>query len=79
MCIRDRGKVETDSLCSLGCPGTHSVDQAGFKLTEIHLPSAGIKGVCYHCPASNSFLKTFFFKCEWMSVVPLNHVHAVAW
>jgi hypothetical protein len=26
------------SLCSPGCPGTHSVDQAGFKLREIHLP-----------------------------------------
>jgi hypothetical protein len=26
------------SLCSPGCPGTHSVDQAGLELTEIHLP-----------------------------------------
>jgi hypothetical protein len=26
------------SLCSFGCPGTHSIDQAGFELTEIHLP-----------------------------------------
>lgn len=25
-------------LCSLGCPGKSSVDQVGFKLTEIHLP-----------------------------------------
>ena len=25
-------------LCSPGCPGTHPVDQAGLKLTEIHLP-----------------------------------------
>jgi hypothetical protein len=24
------------SLCSPGCPGTHSVDQAGSKFTEIH-------------------------------------------
>jgi hypothetical protein len=34
------------SLYSPGCPGTHSVDQAGLKLTEIIclcLPSAGIK------------------------------------
>jgi hypothetical protein len=23
-----------------GCPGTHSADQAGFKLFEIHLPFA---------------------------------------
>ena len=26
------------SLCSSDCPGTHSVDQAGFKLTETYLP-----------------------------------------
>jgi hypothetical protein len=26
------------SLCSPGCPKTHSVDQAGLKITEIHLP-----------------------------------------
>ena len=25
------------SLCSPGCPGTHSVDQASLKLTEIYL------------------------------------------
>jgi hypothetical protein len=25
------------SLCSLGCPGAHYVDQAGLELTEIHL------------------------------------------
>jgi hypothetical protein len=29
---------EMVSLCSPGCPGTCSVDQAGFRLTEIHLP-----------------------------------------
>ena len=26
------------SLCSPGCATTHSVDQAGLELTEIHLP-----------------------------------------
>jgi hypothetical protein len=38
------------SLCSPGCPGTHSVDQAGLELkfTCLCLPSAGIKGVLYH-------------------------------
>ena len=25
-------------MCGPGCPGTHSVDQAGLELTEIHLP-----------------------------------------
>jgi hypothetical protein len=28
----------TISLRSPNCPGTHSVDQAGLELTEIHLP-----------------------------------------
>jgi hypothetical protein len=28
---------------SPGCPGTQSVDQAGFELTEIHLPLLGLK------------------------------------
>jgi hypothetical protein len=39
------------AMCSLGCPGKHSIDQAGLELIEIYLPlllSAGIKGVCYH-------------------------------
>ena len=27
------------SLCSFDCPGTHSVDQVGLKLTEICLPA----------------------------------------
>jgi hypothetical protein len=38
------------SLSSSDCPGTHSIDQAGVELTEIHLPlssGAGIKGVCH--------------------------------
>jgi hypothetical protein len=48
------------SLCSPGCPGTHSVDQAGLELrnppASLCFPSVGIKGVCHHCLAS------FFFK-----------------
>ena len=39
------------SLVIFGCPGTHSVDQAGLELTEIHLRlplGAGIKGMCNH-------------------------------
>jgi hypothetical protein len=48
------------SLCSLGCPGTHFVDQASLELrksTCLCLLSAGIKGMCHHCPAkTNSFV-----------------------
>jgi len=39
------------SLCSLGCPGTHPVDQAGLELkrtTCLYLLTAGIKDVHYH-------------------------------
>ena len=34
---------EVVSLCSLGCPGTHSVDQAGLKLKAVCLPLLGLK------------------------------------
>ncbi len=33
MCIRDR--TTRVSLCSPGCPGTHSVDQAGLELRDL--------------------------------------------
>jgi hypothetical protein len=38
------------SLCSLGCPGTCSVDQAVFKLISacLSLLGAGMKTVCHH-------------------------------
>ena len=50
------------SLGSPGCPGTHSVDQAGFKKsTCLCLSSAGIKGLCHHCPAVALILNFFFF------------------
>jgi hypothetical protein len=51
------------SLCSPGCPGTHSVDQAGLELRNspasapTPTPSAGIKGVRHHRPASLSVLR----------------------
>ena len=46
------------SLCSLGYPGTHSVDQAGLKFRNLPASASqvlGIKGVCHHCPASGCF------------------------
>jgi hypothetical protein len=37
------------SLYSPGCPGTHSVDQAGLqKSAFLCLPSVWIKGICHH-------------------------------
>ncbi|GAB1286911.1 Dynein axonemal assembly factor 9 [Apodemus speciosus] len=44
-----------------GCPGTHSVDQAGLELRDPPAsasPSAGIKGVRHHCPATSQGLFT---------------------
>jgi hypothetical protein len=57
------------SLCSPGCPGTHSVDQAGLKLRNppACLLSAGIKGVCHHHPAHSSLLTphpTMAYTCQ---------------
>jgi hypothetical protein len=51
---------ETGFLCcSPGCPGTHSVDQAGLELrnppASVCLPSAEIKGMSHH------ILARFFF------------------
>jgi hypothetical protein len=56
------------SLCSPGCPGTHSVDQAGLELwnpPSLCLPSAGIKGMCHHCPARCSVLATEIIWGQW--------------
>ncbi|GAB1289332.1 Membrane metallo-endopeptidase-like 1 [Apodemus speciosus] len=42
------------SLCSPGCPGTHSVDQAGLELRNLPASasqSAGITGMCHYHPA----------------------------
>ena len=45
----------TVSLYSPSYPRIRSVDQAGLKLRD-QPASAGIKGVCFHCPAKNHFL-----------------------
>jgi hypothetical protein len=42
------------SLCSLGCPGTPSVDQAGLEFGHLPAsvsPSAGIEVMNHHCLA----------------------------
>lgn len=55
------------SLCSPGCLGTHCVDQASFKLTEIHLPlpRAWIKGMLHAPqPLANPLLLVPSFNLE---------------
>jgi hypothetical protein len=49
------------SLCSPGCPGTHSVDQTGLELRNLPASaspaSAGIKGVHHHSQLQHVILK----------------------
>ena len=60
--------VDSVSLHSPGCPGTHSVDQAGLALRNPPASasqSAGITGVHHHCLAASQFLRIhsdFVFK-----------------
>jgi hypothetical protein len=54
-------------LCSSCCLGTHSVDEGGLELTEIHQPCpphAGIKGV-YHY--------------TWLSWILLKSIKMIFW
>jgi hypothetical protein len=46
------------SLCSPGCPGTHSVDQAGLKLRNPPASASQVLGlkVCVTTSSSRSFL-----------------------
>lgn len=51
-------------MCSYGCPGAHSVDMAGHKLTEIWPPlplSAEIKGVRRHNPDILVLFKCYIY------------------
>jgi hypothetical protein len=48
---------DTVSLCSPGCPGTHSVDQAGLKLRDPLASASPVLGLkaCATTPGSGSF------------------------
>jgi hypothetical protein len=48
------------SLCSPGCPGTHSVDQAGLELRN---PPASASQVRHQHPATTAFLTTYTANC----------------
>jgi hypothetical protein len=46
------------SLCSPGCPGTHTVDQAGLELRNLPASaSSGIKGARHHARLSFLLIK----------------------
>jgi hypothetical protein len=48
------------SLCSLGCPGTHSVDQAGLELRNPPASASLVLGL--KACATTARLKGFYFK-----------------
>ena len=59
---------ETGFLYSPGCPGTQFVDQADLELRNLPAPasqSAGIKGMCHHCPT----ILVFFCFVFWFGLV----------
>jgi hypothetical protein len=56
------------SLCSPGCPGTHSVDQAGLKLRNLPASASRVQGlkVCATTVRLNMyFLRTFSLPTIW--------------
>jgi hypothetical protein len=50
------------SLCSPGCPGTHSVDQAGLELRNSPVSASQVLGlkVCTTMPGETSFFNIAF-------------------
>ena len=44
------------SLCSPGCPGTHSVDKANLEIRNPPASASQVLGIkaCHHCPAGYS-------------------------
>lgn len=54
-------------LGSLGCPGTHGVDQAGLKLrSPAYFLSAGVKVLLHGCLAWDLYTSMGYFWC-WAS------------
>jgi hypothetical protein len=60
--------VETGFVCSPGCPGIHSIDQAGLELRNPPTSASQVLGlkVCTTTPGKNVFFKDLFilfFNC----------------
>jgi hypothetical protein len=49
------------SPCSPGCPGTHFVDQAGFKLRNLPASASQVLGLKVCATTSGLFIIIFFF------------------
>jgi hypothetical protein len=54
------------SLCSPGCPGTHSVDQAGLKLRNLPASASWMLGLkaCATMPGGNMFEVNCYCLCK---------------
>lgn len=59
------------SLCSCGCPGTHSVNQVGLELRDptSSYQALGLIGVCHPQPVCVLYRLVGLFKTEFGSVV----------
>ena len=71
------------SPCSPGCPGTHSIDQGSFELRRtscLCLPSAGIKGMYYHCLAQRTSFISISCRCVYAYLsVHVSHKYKCPW
>jgi hypothetical protein len=52
---------ETGFLCSPGCPGTHSVDQAGLKLRNLPASASQVLGLK---ACATTAPRKHFYKCQ---------------
>ena len=60
------------SLCRPGCPGTHSVDQAGLKLRNLPASASQVLGLkaCATTPARISFFTDYFtLNCDGLYIL----------
>jgi hypothetical protein len=57
------------SLCSLGCPGTHSVDQAGLELRNLPASASQVLGL----KACATTAQLFFFFSPYGTFIIRNH------
>jgi hypothetical protein len=65
-CFFSRDRV---SLCSPGCPGTHSVDQAGLVLKNLPASASASKVLGLKACATTLFLFLFVHICVWCACV----------
>jgi hypothetical protein len=57
------------SLCSSGCPGTHSVDQAVHELRNPPASASRVLGL-KACAAAPGMISLFIFSCGWCEYQP---------